>query len=505
MKRTVRMVIWLAALGGSLALAGGPVLGQETPRFGCGSGGCPAYVPGVQGPWGEPISMIAPYSADPPRAAVALAMMQHSLPLNQIQMNPMPYGIMQAGANMPAGPYPAGGITPPGVPFSPGVPGMTGPTGPGPMGSMGPMGPYVPPPGAVAAVGPLIGQSPPPFAAQRTEVRFVAPMGMKVSWFGPGPNGKPQVAGNQLEVIGRYNFLQGAIYRLKLSNIAQHPGLELYPTIEVVPSNTRTTAFLAHSAVPLAFTERDFDQVAAGNYVVKVIYLPDPQFQDIATTGPAELVSTPLEPGVDPIAEAYRRGSILLVVRMGNIDLEAPNTPGMDAPNPYAPVMPHPPIGTGHGPMVPYGSIGGNQPFVMGPGNIIPQGGLGGLPGMSPAGMLPGAPAGAGAVLPPTNPTPQPATPPMAAPPSGMDLQGGPGITSAQLPDALAVQQTQFGTGSMPASVEAAMTPAGAAAAAVPTSPAPAADAPPPKKSHWHLWPFRSKASDENSSDQSDQ
>jgi hypothetical protein len=44
-----------------------------------------------------------------------------------------------------------------------------------------------------------------------------------------------------------------------------------------------------------------------------------------------------------------RRGSILLIIRMGNIDLEAPNTPAMEAPNPYmqpmAPphgVMPHP-------------------------------------------------------------------------------------------------------------------------------------------------------------------
>jgi hypothetical protein len=39
-----------------------------------------------------------------------------------------------------------------------------------------------------------------------------------------------------------------------------------------------------------------------------------------------------LEPGADPIAEACKRGSILAVVRVGNIDLEAPNTPSMDAP-----------------------------------------------------------------------------------------------------------------------------------------------------------------------------
>src|SRR5262249_223160 len=141
----------------------------------------------------------------------------------------------------------------------------------------------------------------------------------------------------------RYNFLQAAIYRLKMSDIPGRPGVELYPTLEVVPANHRTETFLAHSAVPVAFTDEDFEQVAAGNFLVKVIYLPDPQYQDRAVAGPDEVVSTRLEPGVDPIAEACRRGSILVIVRLGNIDLEAPNTPAMDAPSPYncPPGMPH--------------------------------------------------------------------------------------------------------------------------------------------------------------------
>src|SRR5207253_355258 len=133
----------------------------------------------------------------------------------------------------------------------------------------------------------------------------------------------------QREVPGRYNFVQGAIYRLKLSEIPNRPGLELYPTLEVIPSNHKTDPFLAHSSVPITFTDEDFNQVADGNYVVKVIYLPDPRFQEAA--GPTgELVSTLLDPGVDPITEAHSRGNILLIIRLGNIDLEAPDTPAMD-------------------------------------------------------------------------------------------------------------------------------------------------------------------------------
>src|SRR5207244_1960555 len=105
-------------------------------------------------------------------------------------------------------------------------------------------------------------------------------------------------------------------------------------------------------------------------YLVKVIYLPDPQFQDTATTGTDEVVSSKLDPGVDPIAEAHRRGSILLVIRLGNIDLEYPNTPAMDAPTPYpAKVMMHPKM-MGQNPMAPPGP-GSNSPTGYGPGLAV--------------------------------------------------------------------------------------------------------------------------------------
>ena len=45
--------------------------------------------------------------------------------------------------------------------------------------------------------------------------------------------------------------------------------------------------------------------------MTKVIYLPDPEFQELALAGVETLVSTRLDPGVDPIVEADRRGAIL--------------------------------------------------------------------------------------------------------------------------------------------------------------------------------------------------
>ena len=89
---------------------------------------------------------------------------------------------------------------------------------------------------------------------------------MKVAWFNPGaPGANNGFSQAQLEVPGRYNFVQGGVYRLKLTDIPNRPALELYPTLDVRPSNYRTCEFLAHSSVPISFTEEDFEQVAAGN------------------------------------------------------------------------------------------------------------------------------------------------------------------------------------------------------------------------------------------------
>src|SRR5205085_10209288 len=106
-----------------------------------------------------------------------------------------------------------------------------------------------------------------------------------------------------------------------------------YPTLEVAPANPKTITFLSHASIPLTFTDEDFTQVVNGNLVVKVIYLPDPAFQDFAAVaGAEEIISTRLEPGADPVAEAQRRGSILAIIRLGNIDLENRASPAMTAP-----------------------------------------------------------------------------------------------------------------------------------------------------------------------------
>jgi hypothetical protein len=181
------------------------------------------------------------------------------------------------------------------------------------------------------------------------QVTFGSPDGMQVRYDSSGGGGFDS---EPLIVPARQNFPQGGLYRIKLTNIQGREGVELYPTVELAYGNPRTGAYLAHNSIPIQFTEEDFDQVATGNFVTKVLYLPDPEFQGPALAGIDTLVSTRLDPGIDPIVEADRRGSILAIIRLGDKDIEMPGTsntvgssgvtlmpPIAGLPAPFAPAM----------------------------------------------------------------------------------------------------------------------------------------------------------------------
>ncbi len=200
-------------------------------------------------------------------------------------------------------------------------------------GCKGPFAKHMPaemmmPPGpGIDGPGPGVVMYPPsmPTPSRTSQVYFVGPRSMRVAWDVSAPG---QFDSEPMFCPGRYNFQQGAIYRLKLTDIPNRPGVELYPTLEVGPGMPRTEAFLSHSPIPMQLTEEDFDQVLSGNFVTKVIYLPDSEFQETALAGVETLVSTRLDPGMDPIVEADRRGAILAIVRIGGIDLEVPGDVG---------------------------------------------------------------------------------------------------------------------------------------------------------------------------------
>ena len=187
---------------------------------------------------------------------------------------------------------------------------------------------HLPPPKMLMEPGPGVGgpgpgvmlnSMPMPPMMGVSQVAFLSPVEMQIAWDATGGG---RFDSEPRKAPARQDFMQGAIYRLQLSNIPGRPQVELYPTIEIAPATPRTEAYLAHSYIPIQFTDADLDQVLSGNFVTKVIYLPDDEYQEMAQAGIEELVSTRLDPGVDPIVEADRRGSILAIVRIGNKNID---------------------------------------------------------------------------------------------------------------------------------------------------------------------------------------
>jgi hypothetical protein len=356
--------------------AGMGMMGQG--MMGPGMGACPPGYPGGQMPMG-------PY----PMGTMGQHPMGPMGPMGQHPMGPMgPMGPHPSDQYAP-GQYPGpDGLMVPSGPdgdirqtnYSTCGPEGCGPMGGMGMGGMGIGGGTIPPGGGVLPTGAMM-----PMAIPTVQVTFGRPEAMHVRYDATG-NGL--FDSEPLIVPARQNFPQGGLYRLKITNIVNREGVELYPTLELAFGNPRTGAYLAHNSIPVQFTEEDFDQVLTGNFVTKVIYLPDPDFQGPALAGIDTLVSTRLDPGVDPIVEADRRGSILAIIRLGDKDIEmagvnqgggmlgpamlgggmmAPGmmggVPGM--PMPFAPSMTE---GCG-----PYGAGGAG-----GPSNLLPPS----LPGM---------------------------------------------------------------------------------------------------------------------------
>lgn len=145
-----------------------------------------------------------------------------------------------------------------------------------------------------------------------TEIIFSEPEGMSVMGV---PGMRRRCEPNRVVAPCHVSFAQGTVYGLKMANIQGHPSVELYSTLEVDLANPRTAAFLAANAVPIIITGEDVGTVLSGRPIVKVTYLPAPEFQELAW--PVETISSyRLSPDSDPIVEAARRGDIMVVLRI---------------------------------------------------------------------------------------------------------------------------------------------------------------------------------------------
>ena len=131
---------------------------------------------------------------------------------------------------------------------------------------------------------------------------------------------------SRLIAPARYDFEQGWLYHLKVSEIAGRPGVEFYPSLKI-GAPVRYDQHVANSTIEIKFTDEDFDRVLTGEPIVKVVIMPHPEYREIAIAGVEgsgfqTICSADLDPGIDPVLVAAPRGEILAIVHMGMRDYE---------------------------------------------------------------------------------------------------------------------------------------------------------------------------------------
>jgi len=108
----------------------------------------------------------------------------------------------------------------------------------------------------------------------------------------------------------------GLVYRLRISDLADYPGLELYPTVELIdrlhPPRGRELEF----AVPIILTAEEIDSALDGRMVTKVIYLEQPDRAAPVRNSTASRTRA-VQPRENVLQMADEAGRPMAIIRLG--------------------------------------------------------------------------------------------------------------------------------------------------------------------------------------------
>ncbi len=142
-------------------------------------------------------------------------------------------------------------------------------------------------------------------------VRIELPKGGQVTFFA-GPE-RRAVAQPAPAVAG---VAVGHVYRLRISDMPGYPGIDLFPSIEILDRLHPPAGKLFDFPVPVQITTAEIDLALRGNLVTKVIYLEQPQLA--VPRRQSDLVGVDVvEAHRNALAEADRRGRPMIILRLG--------------------------------------------------------------------------------------------------------------------------------------------------------------------------------------------
>ncbi|MEX2141570.1 MAG: hypothetical protein WD894_20055 [Pirellulales bacterium] len=164
------------------------------------------------------------------------------------------------------------------------------------------------PPGAIGAQQLLRG-GPLPGYFQPAEIK--APEGAFVSLAVNQEFSAPQTT--PLKV----GMLIAPVYRLRVTQIPNHLGEEVYPTIEIINRIYPPVGEEFRFPVPIELTQADLELALSGKFVTRVVYLEDPQQALPVAPVDDEQRYFEVRPSDDPLEVADRLGRPVAIIRLG--------------------------------------------------------------------------------------------------------------------------------------------------------------------------------------------
>ena len=148
------------------------------------------------------------------------------------------------------------------------------------------------------------------------------------------PNGAQvaTVGGGRFEgadEIVRAGMLIGPVYRLRVTDIANHEGREVYPTVEIIDRLYPPAGEAERFAIPIHLSQDELDLALGGRFVTRVIYLEDPDRAVDVTTDTSTNRWFDAPAGYNPLEIADQLGRPVAILRLGSRVPESsePNAP----------------------------------------------------------------------------------------------------------------------------------------------------------------------------------
>lgn len=152
----------------------------------------------------------------------------------------------------------------------------------------------------------------PGMAGYYQAIELIPPEGAQVSIIDQGGT-QPMPPGRAL--VG---MQLGYVYSIKLTQLPNREGVEVFPTIEVINRIFPPEGTKIRFPVPVEITEEDIAQALKGLFVTRIVYLEDSDRAFPVADDPQHQRSIDVSPSEDPLHVADRLGRPMAIVRLGS-------------------------------------------------------------------------------------------------------------------------------------------------------------------------------------------